>query len=134
MTEFVFLFLDAIEIRDATEAEQRAMLAAYAPSPPRGPPPAVPGVRMGDNVDRLQCVLPAGPGPIRATLCRNSSAPNPPRAGRDGANSCQGARPREALPHGVAAFRHRWFGTKRLGFLWTTSRSDRDVQVDENTV
>ena len=30
MTEFVLLFLDAVEIRDSTEAEQRAMLAAYA--------------------------------------------------------------------------------------------------------
>jgi hypothetical protein len=30
MTEFVFLFLDAVEIRDSTEADQRAMLAAYA--------------------------------------------------------------------------------------------------------
>jgi hypothetical protein len=30
MTEFVFLFLDAVEIRDSTEADQHAMLAAYA--------------------------------------------------------------------------------------------------------
>ena len=30
MTEFVFLFLDAVEIRASTEADQQAMLAAYA--------------------------------------------------------------------------------------------------------